>query len=184
MNLKKLEDGRSNKCAEGMVYVKEGTFEGQSVRPFCIDQREFANNREFQLVRLNASGDAVEIIDIGKDPEQLWKKYAKSPDFKGTFSYFAKPVQTLQIPKSPKESDSPSQPLVEVNGHEAKAICEAQGKRLPTPVEWAYAASGPNKLARTGKSEEPGFIIVQMVRGMSVQLAGIMWSGAGKSCVM
>jgi len=52
--------------------------------------------------------------------------------------------QLVGVPKSPKGFDRPQQPLVDVNGYQAKAICELRGMRLLTPVEEAYVISGPN----------------------------------------
>lgn len=53
----------------------------------------------------------------------------------------------------------PKQPLGAVSGYQAAQICEARGMRLLTPVEWAYAASGPNRFeysTRTGKLDDVG----------------------------
>lgn len=150
-------------CQEGMVFVKGGQYKGQTISDLCFDQREFTNADamsvaartagSYQLVSVAPNGSTVEIVESGKDPNALWAKItARMPDLtKGVAGYFLRAVSVFSIPTSPKGFDGSDQPLVTVTGEKtkigeqeflgAKEICELQGKRLLTPIEWEYVAS-------------------------------------------
>ena len=51
--------------------------------------------------------------------------------------------QGFQLPRSPEGFDEPKQPLI-ANWNQANAICNAQGKRLPTEAEFERAMRGKN----------------------------------------
>jgi serine/threonine-protein kinase len=44
-------------------------------------------------------------------------------------------------------------PIVYIDWYEASTYCESRGGRLPTEVEWEYAARGPDNLLYTWRSE-------------------------------
>ncbi|HPW45470.1 MAG TPA: SUMF1/EgtB/PvdO family nonheme iron enzyme [bacterium] len=140
-------------CQEGMVFVKGGRYKGQTIPDLCVDQHEFTNADtsrvaaqtagQYQLMSVSLSGSTVEVVDSGKDPKALWAKIAaRGPDLtKGIAGYFLRAVSALPSLVSPKDFDKPNQPQVDVDGYQAKQFCEAQGKRLLTPIEWEYVAS-------------------------------------------
>lgn len=140
-------------CQEGMVFVKGGQYKGQTIPDMCVDQHEFTNADamsvaartagSYQLVSVNSNGSTVEVVESGKDPKVLWAKItARVPDLtKGIAGYFLRTVSALPTSTSPKDFDKPNQPMVGVADKQAKEICEVQGKRLLTPLEWEYVAS-------------------------------------------
>ena len=140
-------------CQEGMVFVKGGQYKGQTISDLCVDQHEFTNADtsrvtaqtagQYQMMSVNPNGSTVEVVESGKDPKALWAKIAAGgPDLtKGVAGYFLRAVSALPSLTSPEDFDKPNQPQVNVNGHQAKQFCEAQGKRLLTPIEWKYVAS-------------------------------------------
>jgi formylglycine-generating enzyme required for sulfatase activity len=149
-NNKELIMGR---CQEGMVFVEGGKYKGQTIPDLCVDQYEFTNADaisiavrtvgSYQLMSVGLNGNTVEVVGSGKDPDALWKTFtARAPDLtRGVAGYFLRPVSTLPISTWPKNFDRLDQPMVNVNGKQAQEICEAQGKRLLTPLEWEYVAS-------------------------------------------
>lgn len=150
-------------CQVGMVFVNGGQYKGQTIPDLCVDEHEFTNTDamsvaartadSYQLVSVAPNGSTVEVVESGKDPKALWANItARMPDLtKGVAGYFLRAVGSLPIPTSPKGFDGPDQPLVNVPGRKtkigeqeflgAKEICELQGKRLLTPIEWEYVAS-------------------------------------------
>ncbi|MBI2340880.1 MAG: SUMF1/EgtB/PvdO family nonheme iron enzyme [Deltaproteobacteria bacterium] len=72
-----------------------------------------------ELINTDSSVTGVEVKDVVPSNERT-ELLAQYPEFAG-----------------------PNQPAVFVTWPEAKAYCEAQGKRLPTGEEWERAARGP-----------------------------------------
>lgn len=167
-----MKSGGEIKCSAGTVLVPKGTYEGQEVGPLCFDQSEFANDMKsqvqtnstsgFQLVNVSREDGVGDVLLNGTNASDLLKRVS--------VGQAVLPVTSGQLPQSPKGFDRPRQPLVMVPGKQirlpdgqallgAKEICEARGMRLATPIEWAYAASGPNHFdysTRNGKLERPG----------------------------
>lgn len=124
---------KTGKCFEGMVYVPEGIYKSKNMPALCVDEHEFSNGDALRLVQENFRGTQNE----------LWKKYTGiSPCLgSGVAGYIFKPVLNLPVSQSQKGFEGSQQPMVQMTGHEAKQLCEAQGKRLATPDEWARVAS-------------------------------------------
>lgn len=110
-------------CPAGMAFIKGGTFEmGSESSGF---NKPFENEEPVHSVTVSGfCMDKHEFTNGNKD----------TADFAG-YSW---------PPPSPYAGlfRRDNQPLNWVNWQEAKAICEKQGKRLPTEAEWEYAARG------------------------------------------
>lgn len=118
-------------CQKGMVFVKGGQYKGQTISDLCVVQHEFTNT------------DNVRVIAGAKDSYQLWNKIVMQlPNFltRGIANFYLA-VSKCPTSTSSERFDGPDQPMVNVSGYHASALCEAQGMRLLTPLEWEYVAS-------------------------------------------
>ncbi|MBF0107001.1 MAG: SUMF1/EgtB/PvdO family nonheme iron enzyme [Deltaproteobacteria bacterium] len=127
-------------CLAGMVYIPEGRFTMGSddgfkneqpqqqpfVSAFCIDQTEFTN------------ASAERLVSEFADKLKTKRGFAE-----GVANALQKPM---------KGAEGPNKPMTHVTWHQAKALCEVQGKRLPTEAEWEKAARGPQENVYATKS--------------------------------
>ena len=123
---------------------------------------------------LGVPGGSLVVGDDEKVPEK-WRLprrrvtvapfwLAETPVTNARYALFLKARGTVEEPPwwRDKRFSDPSQPVVGVDWHEAAAFCEWLGEedgrlyRLPSEIEWEFAARGPKSRAFPWGDQEPG----------------------------
>lgn len=113
-------DAGSGTCPDGMVFIKGGTFQMGSTS-------SLPEEKPVHSVTLSAfCMDEHEFTNGDKDA--------------AVFAGFTWPA--VYSGSNKDIFNEKTRPLISVNWAEAKAICEKQGKSLPTEAQWEYAARG------------------------------------------
>lgn len=155
-------------CPAGMVATPSGHYNGTPIPALCIDQSE-VTNQQWDTVAMEACRKVASLWPsfgaqlLGQCPtsrgeyvavfiERNGNRRDIPPRGEGGKRYIA-PLDGVSLPPpSPsskrslfnfdlRDFDRPNQPHVFVRRNNALNFCAFQGKRLPTPDEWAFVAS-------------------------------------------
>lgn len=165
--MSKLGDRRTDeKTGAIMVYVPEGTVQG-----FWLD-----------LTPVTNAAYAKFVADGGYERSDLWTEAG----------WMWRAQNRVIAPVSYTDVTAPDQPRVGVTWYEAKAFAAWRGGRLPTEVEWEWAARGPEKRVYAWGNEWQGYRTYvhwrntnsgyAAVVGENIRLNGAAWCGALDMC--
>ncbi|MDC0721986.1 SUMF1/EgtB/PvdO family nonheme iron enzyme [Nannocystis sp. bb15-2] len=110
-------------CKPGMALIDGGTFAARPLRRFCLDTHEVTVGEFHAYVQQLAATDGERL------QRQLGHVSASEPIGKERCTWS-------------RRGKAPQRPINCVAIDEAQEFCEFHGKRLPTHVEWKWAARG------------------------------------------
>lgn len=117
-------------CPEGMALVPERVAQGEeaAIELYCLDLTEVTVVAYQECVRAGACeppGETVAVPDLREGDIGIWSRSCNG-----------------------HRGDRREHPVNCVHWTQAEAYCAAAGKRLPTEVEWEWAASGGDEKRR------------------------------------
>jgi formylglycine-generating enzyme required for sulfatase activity len=167
----------------GMVYVPAGKFIfGSTLEEIsAVCKQEFSNERFDSCIEYHSehvaslSGKEIEVEGFWMDKYEVTIEYHTDCLFCDSIDFSQSSMSYL--------SQNLQQPQVGVTWYDAMMYCNLRNARLPTEIEWEYAASGPeNLIFPWGNSYTRENLIPEDMEKLTTHLVGsipenVSWAG-------